>query len=111
MHLLRAIECSGNESSISTTAFVTEYGGKVICLCMGKYWINIPFMHFAKHQIDIVFSYAYCNVYQRVIDLIAQKKYDVQAMISHRFQLEDAVKAFVTAGDLSSGAVKVQIFA
>lgn len=41
--------------------------------------------------------------------MIASGQIDVKPLITHRFALEDAVKAFETAKDARSNAIKVMI--
>jgi L-iditol 2-dehydrogenase len=38
------------------------------------------------------------------------KLIDLKPLVTHRFQLEDAVEAFEVASDISRGSIKVQIF-
>lgn len=47
--------------------------------------------------------------YPKAIRLVAGGLIDLKPLVTHRFRLEEAVKAFHVAADPSSGAIKVQI--
>jgi threonine dehydrogenase-like Zn-dependent dehydrogenase len=47
--------------------------------------------------------------YPTAVDLVAQKKLDVQSLITHRFKLEEIERALETANDLDQKPVKVLI--
>jgi hypothetical protein len=57
----------------------------------------------------IDFRYRYCNTYPKAIRLVSNGLIDLKTLVTHRFDLEDAVKAFHTAADPSSGAIKCQV--
>ncbi|KAI9854960.1 MAG: L-arabinitol 4-dehydrogenase, partial [Pleopsidium flavum] len=55
------------------------------------------------------FQYRYCNTWPRAIRLVKSGVVDLSKLVTHRFDIEDAVKAFGTAADPKTGAIKVQI--
>lgn len=104
-----ALECTGVESSISAAIWAVKFGGKVFVIGVGKNEINIPFMRLSVREIDLQFQYRYCNTWPRAIRLVQSGIIDMKKLVTHRFQLEDAIEAFKTAADPKTGAIKVQI--
>jgi L-iditol 2-dehydrogenase len=104
-----ALECTGVESSVSAAIWTVKFGGKVFVIGVGKNEMNIPFMRLSTREIDLQFQYRYCNTWPRAIRLVQSGIIDMKKLVTHRFQLEDAVKAFETAANPKTGAIKVQI--
>jgi L-iditol 2-dehydrogenase len=103
------MECTGVESSIAAAIWATKFGGKVFIIGVGKNEISIPFMRASVREVDIQLQYRYCNTWPRAIRLVESGVIDMTRLVTHRFQLEDALKAFETSADPNSGAIKVQI--
>ena len=104
-----ALECTGVESSIAAAIWAAKFGGKVFIIGVGKNYINLPFMRCSVKEIDLQFQYRYCNTWPRAIRLVQAGLIDMKKLVTHRFPLEDAIKAFETAADPKTGAIKVQI--
>ncbi|KAG5997602.1 L-arabinitol 4-dehydrogenase [Claviceps pusilla] len=103
------MECTGVESSINAAIWATKFGGKVFIIGVGRNEINIAFMRASVREVDIQLQYRYCNTWPRAIRLVESGIIDMSKLVTHRFRLEDAVKAFETSADPKSGAIKVQI--
>ncbi|PGH26491.1 hypothetical protein AJ80_01805 [Polytolypa hystricis UAMH7299] len=104
-----AIECTGVESSIAAAIWSVKFGGKVFVVGVGKNEMKIPFMRLSTFEIDLQYQYRYCNTWPRAIRLVRNGVVDLKKLVTHRFTLEDAVKAFETAANPKTGAIKVQI--
>ena len=104
-----ALECTGVESSVANAIYATKFGGKVFVIGVGKPDMTLPFMRLSTQEIDLQFQYRYCNTWPRAIRLVESGVIDLKRLATHRFDIEDAVKAFETAGDVKSGAIKVLI--
>lgn len=104
-----AMECTGVESSISGAIFATKFGGKVFVIGVGKSEMKIPFMRLSVREIDLQFQYRYANCWPRAIRLVNGGIIDMKKLVTHRYDLQDAVEAFKTAADPKTGAIKVQI--
>ncbi|ROT39692.1 sorbitol dehydrogenase [Sodiomyces alkalinus F11] len=104
-----ALECTGVESSIAAAIWAAKFGGKVFIIGVGRNEINIPFMRASVREVDIQLQYRYCNTWPRAIRLVESGVVDLSKLVTHRFKLEDALKAFETAKDPKTGAIKVQI--
>ncbi|TVY46631.1 L-arabinitol 4-dehydrogenase [Lachnellula occidentalis] len=104
-----ALECTGVESSVSAAIWAVKFGGKVFVIGVGKNEMTIPFMRLSVREIDLQFQYRYCNTWPRAIRLVQSGLIDMKKLVTHRYQLEDAISAFATAADPKTGAIKVQI--
>ncbi|OAA81583.1 Alcohol dehydrogenase superfamily, zinc-type [Akanthomyces lecanii RCEF 1005] len=103
------MECTGVESSIAAAIWATKFGGKVFIIGVGKNEIAIPFMRASVREVDVQLQYRYSNTWPRAIRLLQSGVIDLSRLVTHRFRLEDAIKAFETSADPKSGAIKVQI--
>jgi len=105
-----ALECTGAESSIGAAIHAVRFGGKVFVIGVGSEQMTFPFMRLSAREIDLQFQYRYANTWPRAIRLVDSGVLaSVRKLVTHRFTIEDAVKAFETSADVKSGAIKVQI--
>lgn len=104
-----ALECTGIESSVTAGIFSLEFGGVMYVIGVGSDHQNIPFMHLSVNEIDIKFQYRYANTWPKAIRLVNSGLLDVSSLITHRFSLEESLKAFETASEPKAGALKVII--
>ncbi|KAB8238397.1 L-arabinitol 4-dehydrogenase [Aspergillus alliaceus] len=104
-----ALECTGVESSVASAIWSVKFGGKVFVIGVGKNEMTIPFMRLSTQEIDLQYQYRYCNTWPRAIRLVKNGIIDLKKLVTHRFLLEDAIKAFETAANPRTGAIKVQI--
>ncbi|KAI2622531.1 GroES-like protein [Hypoxylon sp. NC1633] len=101
-----ALECTGVESSVAAAIWAVKFGGKVFVIGVGRNEINFPFMRCSTREVDLQFQYRYCNTWPRAIRLVENGVIDLSKLITHRFQLEDALEAFDIAADPKTGAIK-----
>lgn len=104
-----AMECTGVESSIAGAIQAVKFGGKVFVIGVGKNEIKIPFMRLSTREVDLQFQYRYSNTWPKAIRLMKSGVIDTKKLVTHRFDIENAVEAFKTASDPKTGAIKVQI--
>jgi L-iditol 2-dehydrogenase len=104
-----AIECTGVESSVASAIWSVKFGGKVFVIGVGKNEMKVPFMRLSTYEIDLQYQYRYSNTWPKAIRLVKNGVIDMKKLVTHRFPLEDAVKAFETAANPKTGAIKVQI--
>ncbi|CAG8908891.1 unnamed protein product [Penicillium egyptiacum] len=102
-------ECTGVESSVHSGIYATRFGGSVSVIGVGKDFQNIPFMHMSAKEIDLKFQYRYHDIYPKAIRMVAAGILNLKPLVSHRFDLEDGLKAFETASNPGSNAIQVQI--
>ncbi|KAL0242367.1 hypothetical protein I308_105996 [Cryptococcus tetragattii IND107] len=109
MELSLALDCTGMESSIRSAIFSVKFGGKVFVIGVGPSEQSYPFGYCSAREIDLQFQYRYNNQYPKAIRLVAGGLVNLKPLVTHRFTLKEAVKAFHVAADPSQGAIKVQI--
>uniref|UniRef100_A0A0P4VXA0 Sorbitol dehydrogenase n=1 Tax=Scylla olivacea TaxID=85551 RepID=A0A0P4VXA0_SCYOL len=103
------IECSGAESSIHLGIVATKSGGVLVLVGLGPSEVKVPIVNAATREVDIRGIFRYVNCYPLALDMIASGKINVKPLITHRFKLEESIKAFETAATGSGGAIKVMI--
>ncbi|KAK9454990.1 chaperonin 10-like protein [Dipodascopsis uninucleata] len=104
------LECTGVESSLASGIYSLEFRGVCHCIGVGATFQNIPFMHLSVNEIEVKFQYRYANQWPKAIRIMREGLVNgIQNIITHKFKLEDAVKAFSTSADPKSGSVKVMI--
>ncbi|KAJ3550409.1 hypothetical protein NMY22_g502 [Coprinellus aureogranulatus] len=91
-------ECTGAEPCIQMSVFAASTGGKVMLIGMGSQNPCIPISSAACREVDILGSFRYCNTYPEALDLLASGKLDVDCLVTHRYPLKDAKKAFEVMG-------------
>jgi len=102
-----SIECSGAEPSIQTTFYATISGGVVVLVGLGRPLASLPIVNAAIREIDIRGVFRYANCYPAALSLIASGRIDVKPLITHRYNITEAVQAFEMAE--SGQAIKVMI--
>jgi L-iditol 2-dehydrogenase len=103
------MECTGVESSVASAIWSVKFGGKVFVIGVGKNEMTVPFMRLSTYEIDLQYQYRYSNTWPKAIRLVKNGVIDMKKLVTHRFPLEDALKAFETAANPKTGAIKVQI--
>ncbi|XP_032870885.1 sorbitol dehydrogenase-like isoform X2 [Amblyraja radiata] len=91
-----SIECTGAELCIQAGIHATKSGGVLVLVGLGKPFANIPILEAGIREIDIRGVFRYCNTWPVAIDMLASKRIDVKSLVTHRFPLEEALKAFET---------------
>ena len=104
-----ALECTGVESSVASAIWSVRFGGKVFVIGVGMEEMQIPFTTLSTQEIDLQFQLRYCNTWPKAIRLVTGGVIDLHKLITHRFEIEDAIEAFETAANPKTGAIKVQI--
>lgn len=104
------LECTGVESSIAAAIHAVRFRGRVFVVGVGKNEMKFPFMRLSTREVDLKFQYRYANTWPKAIRLVDSGILGrIRKLVTHRFTLEEAVKAFETSADVRSGAIKVQI--
>jgi len=92
------IECSGTEIGARTAIHAADSGGTVVLVGMGKPEFTLPILEAEIREVDIRGVFRYVNAYPVAVNLLAGGQIDVKPLITHRFHINDAVKAFDTVG-------------
>jgi L-iditol 2-dehydrogenase len=104
-----AMECTGVESSVASAIFSVRFGGKVFVIGVGKNEMKVPFMRLSTQEIDLQYQYRYSNTWPKAIRLVQSGVIKMDKLVTHRYNMSDALEAFKTAADPKTGAIKVQI--
>jgi L-iditol 2-dehydrogenase len=105
------VEATNARSGLSDAAEAVAIGGRIVL-------VGIPegdrtearASTLRRKGVTIKLSRRMGDVYPRAIDLVARRRVDVGALISHRFALADAPKAFQLGADCADGAIKSVIY-
>ena len=103
------LECSGAEASVRTGIFATHHGGVLVCIGIGPNDVKVPLVIAGMHEVDIKGIYCYANCYPTAISLVATGRINVKPLVTHRFKLNEAFKAFETCKNQADGCIKVMI--
>jgi 2-desacetyl-2-hydroxyethyl bacteriochlorophyllide A dehydrogenase len=106
------VEAAGSESGVAQAVKLCAPGGTLLLL--GVYWgtLPLPYIDAFLREVRLVPALMYNrHASGRDVDaaaaLLATKPTIADALITHRFPLDDAPAAFATAADRASGAIKV----
>ena len=66
-------------------------------------------MHVSFREIDIRFQFRYRETYPKAIMLVSEGLIDLKPLVTHRFGLVEAKKAFEAASTPDARAIKVQL--
>ena len=125
------LECTGIESSVCTACYIAKIRGTVMVIGIGPSTINnLPLMHLntgevsrrmrkqrsQRHlsdrcviQIQLRFSNKFRDTWPAGISALSGGILNLDKLVTHVFDLEDAVQAFELAGDVTRGSIKVHI--
>ncbi|KAF7321885.1 PKS-ER domain-containing protein [Mycena kentingensis (nom. inval.)] len=88
-------ECTGAEPCIQMSVYAAAVGGKVLLIGMGSRNVMLPLSTAATREVDIQGSFRYANTYPAALELLAGPTLGaVRRLVTHRFGLDDAQKAF-----------------
>jgi len=91
------IECSGAPSSLQAAIYATKSGGVVVLVGLGAEMVEMPVVNAGVREVDIRGIFRYVNCYPTALAMVASGKVDVKPLITHRFKLEESIKAFEAA--------------
>ncbi len=109
------IDAAGTQSAIDQAVDLVRPGGTVVA--MASYWSPIQIgLGFTTKELQLraasgygVHRHSGVREFAAAADLLAAVPDVVDALVSHRFGLDDAAEAFRVAADRRSGATKVQL--
>ncbi|CAE6462737.1 unnamed protein product [Rhizoctonia solani] len=105
-------ECTGVESCIQMGIFMARAGGKLSLVGMGTPNPTIPLSAAALREVDIIGVFRYAHTYPEALELLGSGKLaGVERMVTQRFPLEEAGKAFelLTQGKDKNGGLVVKV--
>ena len=108
------VEAAGSEESLARCAQLVAPRGTIVVLGVHMGPVRIDWHPVFMREARIIPSLGYCRHEGRhemadAAAMLADDPAIVQALVTHRFPLEDAVEAFRVAGDRSAGAIRVML--
>ncbi|NQW10692.1 MAG: L-idonate 5-dehydrogenase [Alphaproteobacteria bacterium] len=104
-----AFECSGHPSALRTCLEQLAPGGTLVQV--GTYAdpkVVVPADYVMVKELTLKSSFRFAREFPLAVDLLASGRVDAAPLLSHEFDLADAMKAFRTAADRKQ-AMKVHI--
>jgi L-iditol 2-dehydrogenase len=103
-------DTSGSSAAAASTTKYAARGGVVVLVG----WPEVPAFSFPVEEVlemelDVRGVNRYCNTYPKAISLLASELIDPRPLVSHRFTLEEVVRAFDLASTRREETVKVMI--
>ena len=104
----------GNAPTIAQALGAVRMGGRISVLGVFTQSAEINALALMLKEVSIVGGITYCRPgrysdFDVALRILAAEPERARALITHRFPLADAAKAFETAADKSSGSIKVQV--
>lgn len=102
-----SFECCGFQDPTCTAIFATKSNGCVCLIGMNQPVMNLPLFEASARQVDLKGIFRYRNTYPTCIALLAARKLDVSALITHRYPVDQLLEGFETSRVGRDGAIKV----
>ena len=108
------VEAAGSPSSIQRSVELVRPGGTIAILGVTLGPLQVDFPLLLTKEVTLIASMGYCEHAGRqemrlAAEMLAARPEIADALITHRFPLQDAEEAFRVAADRSSGAIKVVV--
>ena len=107
----KVIVCAGAKAAAEQALRSVDKGGTILFFAVPPPWekVVIPLAEFWRNEVEVKTSYAAApNDLEEALDLLAKRGVEVEDMITHRFGLSEAQKAFELAAS-GEGCLKVII--
>ncbi|KAK7484535.1 hypothetical protein BaRGS_00024167 [Batillaria attramentaria] len=96
-----SFECSGVTSSLSVAIYATRPAGTILLGGILRPEVEVPLLTAATKEVDVKGMLRFANTFSIALDLLTSGLVDVKPLVTHKFPLEDAEKAFQTAGTVA----------
>lgn len=103
-----AFECSGHPTGVATTIESLQTCGVLVQVGMLGSQVTAPLGVIVVKEIDFRGTFRFDSEFSTAVDLLTRRQLDVSTLVTHQFDISDALNAFVTAGQRDL-AMKVQI--
>lgn len=104
-------ECCGQQEAIDQAVEILKPGGKIMIIgippTLDKWSFSVDEMRHKEICIQNVRRQNHCV--QKALDMITNKDFDVNVMVTHHFKLEESKNAFELVKDYKDGVVKAMI--
>jgi L-iditol 2-dehydrogenase len=103
------IECSGHPAALAAGIAAVRPAGTAVLVGMGpEEDATVPLALIQSREIWLTGTFRYANTYPTAIDLVAQGRVDVEAIITGRYGLDEA-EAALNAGREDPASVKAMV--
>jgi L-iditol 2-dehydrogenase len=103
-------ECSGDPAAIAQGLRLCAPGGRFVLVGIPEVDnVVFPIHELRRSEITVYNIRRQANCTQKALDLIAQKRVNVDAMATHRFPLAQTQKAFELVAGYADGVIKAMI--
>lgn len=101
------IDACGVESAVVAGIKATGPAGRVLLIGLGSEEMKLPISHIQNNEIIVTGVFRYTNTWPIAIDLLAKKKVNLDAIITHHFGLDQAEDGLNAT--MSPDAMKVMV--
>ncbi|GAB6173715.1 hypothetical protein JCM15765_31930 [Paradesulfitobacterium aromaticivorans] len=101
------VEASGSSAAFSNSLAAAAIGGTVSVIGVNPHPVEISFQQIIPKNLTIQAGLANVIYTQKLLSLIQAGKLDVTPLITHRFPLTEAVRAYEIFEKKLDGAIKV----
>lgn len=104
-------ECAGEQDAMDQALYLLKPGGKLLLIGIpgAKNRVSFDINMMRRKEICIQNVRRQNECVQAAIDLIADRKFDVNVMVTHHFPFEETKTAFDLVADYRDGVVKAMI--
>jgi 2-desacetyl-2-hydroxyethyl bacteriochlorophyllide A dehydrogenase len=108
------VEAAGTEASLARAIELVAPGGTVVVLGVHLGTVSLEWMPLFHKEARVIPSLGYCShdggrEMEEAAAMLADQPEIARTLITHRFPLDEAVRAFEVAADRSSGALRVVV--
>jgi threonine dehydrogenase-like Zn-dependent dehydrogenase len=108
------LDAAGSETSLARSAEAARAGGRIVSLGVYRTTMPVPGRVSLDEELTYINSIAYgrhdgVREVGEVASMLAKKPEIAQAIITHRYPIDDAREAFRVAAERNAGAIKVVI--
>lgn len=91
------LECTGHPGATRDAIAALRPAGRVVLVGMGADEIRLPLSALQDRELRVTGTFRYANTYPQAIAAAAAGRVDLDALVTHRFDLDEAEKALQVA--------------
>jgi L-iditol 2-dehydrogenase len=106
------IEATNSPNGFADSVAAARIGGRIVLVGIpdGNVYSELSAAEARRRGLTVRFSRRMGNVYPRAIQLVEQGRVDVNALITHRFDLADTAEAFSLQANEEQGLIKSLVY-
>ncbi len=91
------LECSGAAAAFRSAFYAIARAGRIVLVGMGADQMSFDVPHLQGREITLTGTFRYANTYPQAIGMIATGAVDLDAVITHRFNIDQTELALTLA--------------